>query len=59
MAADKDPRVAKAKRVLKRALADGEKAEAEATNRATATRALYKCGFTGAKEALEVLNEKV
>lgn len=57
--ADKDPRVAKAKRVLRRALAAGAQAEASAANRATGTRGAYKAGWLGAKEALEVLSEKV
>lgn len=56
---DKDPRIAKAKRVLKRAIAAGEQAEAAAANRATGTRGQYKAGWLGAKEALEVLSEKV
>lgn len=58
-AGDKDPRVAKAKRLLKRALSAGEQAEAAAANRATGTRAAYKAGWIGAKEALAALNEKI
>lgn len=57
--ADKDPRVAKAKRVLKRSLAAGAEASGAAANRATGTRSEYKAGWLGAKEALEVLSEKV
>lgn len=57
--ADKDPRIAKAKRVLKRSLTAGEEAGASASNRATGTRGQYKAGWLGAKEALEILSEKV
>lgn len=53
-----DPRITRAKKVLRDALADGDKHEAAAPNRATGTRARYKHGWQGALAALEVLEAK-
>lgn len=44
-----------ATRVLKRSLASAAKAEAEADNRSTGSRAKYKAGFDAAEEALTIL----
>lgn len=53
-----DPRITKAKKVLRDGLAKGKDAEGAAPNRATGTRSKYKCGFQAAQAALEVLNAK-
>lgn len=44
-----------ATKVLKRSLASAAKAEAEADNRSTGSRAKYKTGFDAAEEALTIL----
>lgn len=51
-----DPRITKAKKVLKAGLAEGERLERRAPNRATGTRAKYKAGLRAAEGALDVLS---
>lgn len=51
-----DPRITEAKKVLKDGLAEGERLERRAPNRATGTRAKYKSGLRAAEGALAVLS---
>lgn len=48
-------RATAATKSLKKLLASAAKAEAEAQNRSTGSRAKYKVGFTAAEEALRIL----
>lgn len=51
-----DPRITKAKKVLKHALETGEVQKEDADSRSTGLRHQFKTGWEGAQDALEVLS---
>lgn len=53
-----DPRLTKARKLLRSGIETGKQAEALASNRATGTRARYQHGYRAAVAALAALDAK-
>lgn len=53
-----DPRLGRAKKILRDGIVKGQIAERTASNRSTGTRGRYKCEALAAREAFAVLDER-